>query len=102
MKYRYSDLAREGAMLVLLALGLACFTCSRADDESKPAGVVVAAPAPEQVVRLPSLKVGGIRSGHVMLITDRGMEFVPPAVLAQGQSMSKPSPFPPPRFCNPN
>ena len=102
MKYRYSDLAREGAMLVFLALGLACFTCSRADDESKPAGVVVAAPAPEQGVRLPSLKVGGIRGGHVMLITDRGMEFVPPAVLAQGQSMSKSSPFPPPRFCNPN
>ena len=88
-------------MLVFLALGLACFTCSRADEESKPAGVVLAAPASQQVVRLPSLKVGGIRSGHVMLITDRGMEFVTPAVLAQAQSMSKPSPFPPPRFCNP-
>jgi hypothetical protein len=98
MKNRNPDLARTGVLLAFFALGLAWSAHSRADDESKTviAAVVAAAPAHEQVVRLPALKVGGIRSGQVLMISDSGTEIVQLTVLAQRQ-MSKPSPFP--DFC---
>jgi hypothetical protein len=95
MKNRYPDLARAGAILAFSVLGSVWSAHARADDEAKPA--VIAARAPEQVVRLPALKVGGIRSGYVMLITESGTENVKSAVLAQRQ-MAKPSPFS--DFCN--
>ena len=90
MKNRFSGAPRAGALLAFFALGSGLSAHSRADDESKHAGFGVAPPAQQQMVRFPALKVGGVRSGNVMLITDSGTENVRAAVFAQ-RKMSGPA-----------
>lgn len=67
---------RAGAILVYLAGGMLWSTYSRADEEFKPEMVAVlapvVAPATAATLRLPALKVGGIGSGEVLLITGSG------------------------------
>ena len=91
MKNRFPSAARAGAMLAFFALAMGFSAHSRADDESTHAGASVAPPAQQQLVRFPALKVGGVRSGNVMLITDSGTENVRAAVFAQRQ-VSRPAP----------
>jgi hypothetical protein len=91
MKKRKPDMVRAGAILTFFVLGLAAAASSRADDDA-PKTDVAAMPAPERVVRLPARKVGGVRSGYELLITESGTELLKPATLAQRQ-LPKPSPF---------
>lgn len=91
MNNRYTNLPRAAAIMAFLVVGLAWSAQSRADDEVKVAAAVTFAPAP--TVRLPAIKLGGIRSGNVLMITENGSEVVKPATLAQRQLMAKPSQF---------
>ena len=84
MKTRFPRLAKAGAILVFFALGLAWSAPVLADDEAKV--VVPAAPAEAVRVRLPMLKVGEIKSGYVMMVSERGIEAAQPQALAQQQA----------------
>jgi hypothetical protein len=86
MKTRFPRLAKAGALLVFFALGLAWSAPVLADDEARP--VVPAAPADAVRVRLPMLRVGEIKSGYVMTISERGMEGIQSAVLAEQRAKS--------------
>ena len=87
MKTRFPALAKAGALLALFALGLAWSAPVLADDEAKPAVVA----ATDRPVRLPALKLGEIRNGYVMMISERGVEGMKPAAFAQ--QMIKPSTY---------
>ena len=89
MKTGFRGLAKTGALLALLALGLAWSAPVLADEAATI--TTVAASAPERPVRLPALKLGEIRSGYVMMISERGVEGMKPAAFAQ--QMIKPSTY---------
>jgi hypothetical protein len=100
---------KVGATLTCLTIGVAWSAHSRADDETRPVVVAVAAPrqeqpvrvaAPrqEQLVRLPALKVGGIRSGDALMITESGTESMKFAEMAQRPVQKKQTLFS--DFCN--
>lgn len=97
---------RAGTILVYLLAGLAWSAYSRADDQFNPAVVATLSsnlmpmPMPaalrEQQLRLPLLKAGGLSGGHVLLITESGVERMNFTALAQ-RALKIPSPFP--DFC---
>ena len=76
--------AGAGAWLACFVLGLTWSASARAEDT--PAPVVAAQSAPAQRILLPRLKLGGVRSGHVLMITERGTENVQFTLLAQYQA----------------
>ncbi len=76
--------------MAFLVVGLAWSAQSRAEGEVK---VAVVTPAQEQAVRLPAIKLGGIRGGNILMITENGTEVVKPAMLAQRQLIARPSQF---------
>lgn len=84
MKKRHLSVERAGALLACIALTLAWCAGANAEEAVRPA--VVAAGKPAQPVRLPALKLGGIRGGQVMMITEGGVENVPSTMLAQYQA----------------
>ena len=90
MKNLFWGAARTSAMLAILALGSGYSAQAGADDSAKQAGAVDAPPAQQQPVRFPLVKVGGVRSGNVMLITDSGAQSVRASELAQRQ-ISRPA-----------
>jgi hypothetical protein len=95
MTIRKPRKVRACAILAYLVCGLVCVTWSahaRADEETKLAADKPVELMTEHVVRLPERKLGGIRSGHVLLITDRGAESIRPALLAL-RPLNKPNPF---------
>ena len=73
-------------MLAIFALGSGYSAQAGADDAVKQAAAVDAPPAQQQPVRFPLVKVGGVRSGNVMLITDSGAQNVRASELAQRQT----------------
>jgi hypothetical protein len=81
---------------VFFAIWLVWSAQARAENVSNPAAVI-ATPAQERLVRLPVTRIGGIRDGNIMTMTERGTENVTPAMFAQ-QQMSKPYSFS--EFCN--
>ena len=93
MKNRFSDSARAGAMLAIFALGSGYSAQAGADDAVKQAAAVDAPAAQQQPVRFPLVKVGGVRSGNIMLITDSGAQNVRSSELTQRQ-MSRPASSP--------
>ena len=90
MKNLFWGSARAGALLAIFALGSGYSAQAGADDAAKQAGIVEASPAQQQPVRFPLVKVGGVRSGNVMLITDSGTQSVRASELAQRQ-ISRPA-----------
>lgn len=90
MRNRYTSLPRAGAIMAFWVVGLAWSAQLRAEDE---VNLAIVTPAQEQPVRLPAIKLGGIRSGHVLMITENGSEVVKPATLAQRQLIARPSRF---------
>jgi hypothetical protein len=84
MKKRYPAVERAGALLACIVMTLPWCATARADEAEKPAPAVAAKPA--QPIRLPALKLGGIRSGQVMMITESGVEHVQATMLAQLQT----------------
>jgi hypothetical protein len=90
MKKSYRDGESAVVLLVcVVVLGLSWSATASAEEAAKPEKVAVATPVPAQRVRLPALKLGGIRSGHVLMITESGTENVRATMLAQVQ-MRKP------------
>lgn len=87
---RENYMRRAKACGVLAFCVLACLRSAwvYAADEGAPA--LNPASVPERQVRLPAFKVGGLRGGDVILITDSGAERVKATALAQ-QWVAKPS-----------
>jgi hypothetical protein len=80
MSYGFRSLARMGAIRALLIAGLAWSLYAHADETKI---VVTEMSMQEQLIKLPALKLGGIRGGQVLLITDRSVEMVKFTLLAQ-------------------
>jgi len=87
-KASISCAAGVGAWLACFVLGLIWSASACVEDARVSA--VAAQSASAQRIRLPAVKLGGIRSGHVLMITERGMENVQFTLLAQYQTR-KPS-----------
>jgi hypothetical protein len=90
MKKNYRDVERAAVMLAWVVLGLSWSVAASAEEAAKSEEVAVATPVPAQKIRLPALKLGGIRSGHVLMITESGTENVRATMLAQLQVRKPP------------
>lgn len=84
MRENYKCQAKACGMLALLVMAFLCPAWVCAADEL--ASAIAPAAVPERHVRLPAFKVGGLRGGEVIMITDSGTERVKSTALAQQQA----------------
>jgi hypothetical protein len=89
------NLFKAGVTLLCCAGSLTYAVLVHAADDQPAAPTAVPA-AQVQVLILPKIVIGGLRSGQTMLITDRDIEIVKPEQMAQKMT-PKPPAFP--DFC---
>ena len=84
-----SHIVKAGAELLFC---VACLMWSTHASADEPQPIVTANAQGRQVVILPALKAEGMRGGQMLLVTERGPEYVKPERLAQQMTL-KPTAF---------
>ena len=87
MKKQISGVGRAGAWVACGVLGLSWCGAVKAELVTPPAVVVAEASVQAPPIRLPACKLGGIRSGHVMTVTESGAESVQLTLQARKPSL---------------
>jgi len=91
MKKNYRDVESAAVLLAcVVVMALSWSTAASAEEAVKSDEFVFAQSVSAQRVRLPALKLGGIRSGHVLMITESGTENVRATMFAQLQVRKPP------------